>query len=208
MIGVWSSGRLLHDLRSPIEAARSSLLLLQARHDAALPEAARRLVVLARGGVEEAYGLLEASALQGASGRPASRIETVDADAELRSVAAELDVPEGALDSSLLPRVRADALALRRVMRNLLLNALAHGKPPVRVRAAKASGAVMISFSDSGPGIPLEDQWRILLPREGGAHGLGLSNSLQLVDQMGGKLWIDSAPGRGTTIHFTLPPSS
>lgn len=208
MIGVWSSGRLLHDLRSPIEAAGGCLMLLQARHGAALPEAARRLVELARGGVEEARVLLEASARSGASSAQALRIETVDADAQLRSVADELAVKDGALDARPLPRVRADAVALRRVMRNLLLNALTHGRPPVRVRASVTPEAVQLSFTDSGAGIPLEDQWRILLPRGDGAHGLGLSNSLQLVHQMGGKLWIDSAPGRGTTIHLTLPPPS
>jgi signal transduction histidine kinase len=112
--------------------------------------------------------------------------------------------------------VRADERRLRQVVFNLLSNALkftpAGGR--IDVSASSADGVVEIAVADTGPGIAPEDQ-ELIFEEFGQARidarsrpegtGLGLSLSRKLVELHGGRLWVESAPGRGSTFRFTLP---
>ena len=69
-------------------------------------------------------------------------------------------------------------------------------------------------MADDGPGIPLRDQERIFQKfRQSGdttserppGTGLGLAISREIIQRFGGRLWVDSAPGRGATFSFTIP---
>ncbi len=124
------------------------------------------------------------------------------------------DVPE---------RLVADSHRLAQVLVNLLGNALKfthEGGVTVRVsRDAAAAGDnadVVLHFEvqDTGIGIPADQQAHIFEPfmqadgsttRKYGGTGLGLTISMRLVEAMGGRLWLDSVEGSGTTFHFTLP---
>jgi DNA-binding response OmpR family regulator len=73
---------------------------------------------------------------------------------------------------------------------------------------------VLVSVFDTGPGIDFKDQERLFEPftqvdasptRKTGGTGLGLSICRHLVELHGGKIWVDSAPGKGSTFSFTLP---
>jgi CheY-like chemotaxis protein len=107
---------------------------------------------------------------------------------------------------------------LRQVLVNLVSNAIkftARGEVVVRVEAeaqTAEAGWVHVAVSDTGIGITAEKQQLILEPfmqadgsmtRKYGGTGLGLAISKQLVELMGGRLWIDSTPGQGSTFHFT-----
>jgi PAS domain S-box-containing protein len=118
-------------------------------------------------------------------------------------------------------RLRGDPDRLRQVLVNLLGNAVKfteRGQVCVQVALAPerpAPGqAVLLHFqvSDTGVGIPLGQQRRIFEPfaqadgstsRKYGGTGLGLSISAQLVDLLGGRLWVESTPGTGSTFQFT-----
>jgi signal transduction histidine kinase len=114
--------------------------------------------------------------------------------------------------------VSGDERRVRQVVFNLLSNAVkftpAGGH--VDVRALGVNGEVRVSVSDTGPGIAAEDLERIfeefqqseagLEQREG--TGLGLALSKRLVELHGGRIWVDSAPGAGSTFVFTLPVRS
>ena len=83
----------------------------------------------------------------------------------------------------------------------------------MQVSSAQQNGEVLVSVADTGPGIALEDQERIFEEfqqtevgqeqREG--TGLGLALSRKLVELHGGRIWVESEPGHGSTFTFTLP---
>jgi PAS domain S-box-containing protein len=110
-----------------------------------------------------------------------------------------------------------DAVRLQQVLYNLVGNAIkftAQGQVQVRVvaQAISAEGACLrFSVSDTGIGIAAEAQARIFAPfvqadasmtRQFGGTGLGLTISAQLIALMGGRIWLESSPGRGSTFYF------
>jgi signal transduction histidine kinase len=114
--------------------------------------------------------------------------------------------------------VQGDERRVRQVIFNLLSNAVKFTPAggAVDVNAARADGEVTVSVADTGPGIAPEDQERIfeefqqtetgIEQREG--TGLGLALSKRLVELHGGRIWVDSELGKGSTFVFTLPARS
>jgi signal transduction histidine kinase len=114
--------------------------------------------------------------------------------------------------------IEGDERRIKQVIFNLLSNAVkftpAGGE--VDVSAARVNGEVRISVADNGPGIAPEDQERIfehfqqteagVEQREG--TGLGLALSKRLVELHGGRIWLESELGKGSTFVFTLPARS
>jgi PAS domain S-box-containing protein len=115
-----------------------------------------------------------------------------------------------------LPPIYADELRLGRIMYNLLENAVNYSPDggDIRVFAERNGAAMTIGVSDQGIGISAEDQTRLFQPFErgevakidgiGGA-GLGLLVCRRLVEAHGGKIWVESEPGHGSSFLFTLP---
>ncbi len=118
------------------------------------------------------------------------------------------EVPDG---------LRGDPSRLRQIVLNLIGNAVkftAQGEIVLRVdKPEKAENGITLHFavSDTGIGIPAEKQQRIFegftqadnsMSREFGGTGLGLTISSRLVESMGGKLWVESSQGVGSTFHF------
>ena len=111
--------------------------------------------------------------------------------------------------------VEGDERRIRQVVFNLLSNAVKFTPQggTVEVSSAQQNGEVLVSVADTGPGIALEDQERIFEEfqqtevgqeqREG--TGLGLALSRKLVELHGGRIWVESEPGKGSTFTFTLP---
>jgi signal transduction histidine kinase len=112
-----------------------------------------------------------------------------------------------------VPRVRSDRDRLMQVLLNLLSNAVKFcpaGKGRVEVRVGVQPGVVRVDVRDNGPGIPREDQEAIFerFKQLGGTpqgSGLGLAISKRIVERFGGRLWVESAAGEGSTFSFTLP---
>lgn len=128
---------------------------------------------------------------------------------ESKGLYLELDVPSD------LPAVFCDSTRIRQVVLNLLSNASRFTEQGgVRIAARRARNDVVISVTDTGPGITPEDQERLFEPfqqldssirRRHGGSGLGLSISKRFVEMHGGKMWLESQVGVGTTFHFSLP---
>ena len=113
-----------------------------------------------------------------------------------------------------LPPVVADERKVKQILFNLLSNAVKFTPDGGRidVRVAAENGDVRIDVQDTGIGIAPEDQSRIFTEfqqvgrersREG--TGLGLTLSKRYVELHGGRLWVESTPGKGSTFSFTLP---
>jgi Na+/proline symporter/signal transduction histidine kinase len=116
-----------------------------------------------------------------------------------------------------LPSVPADRDRVKQVLLNLLSNAAKFcddQRGRVAVELAVEDGAVRVDVRDNGPGIEPEDQEVIFDRfRQGGqmmterppGTGLGLPISREIIRQLGGELWVESAPGEGSTFSFVLP---
>ncbi|TMA38432.1 MAG: hypothetical protein E6J83_15375, partial [Deltaproteobacteria bacterium] len=120
------------------------------------------------------------------------------------------DVPDGLV---------GDPGRLRQVVANLVGNAIKftdQGEVVVRVRAEELTAgdvALHVTVSDTGIGIPGDKQERVFgafvqvdgsMTRRHGGTGLGLAIASQLVELMGGRIWVESVPGRGSSFHFTV----
>jgi two-component system phosphate regulon sensor histidine kinase PhoR len=115
--------------------------------------------------------------------------------------------------------VRADSERLGQVLFNLVENAIKYGHPQGVVALgarADSRGSVEVWVQDNGPGIPLEAQPRIFerfyrvdraRSRETGGTGLGLAIVKHIVLAHGGRVWLNSRPGQGSSFHFVLPNS-
>jgi signal transduction histidine kinase len=114
-----------------------------------------------------------------------------------------------------LPPVFCDSTRTRQVVLNLLSNAGRFTEQGgVRLKAGREDDRVVVSVSDTGSGIALEDQEKLFEPfqqldvyirRRQGGSGLGLAISKRFVEMHGGQMWLESSVGVGTTIYFSLP---
>ena len=111
--------------------------------------------------------------------------------------------------------VTGDERRIRQVIFNLLSNAVKFTPAggAVDVRAARVDGEVRVAVADTGPGIARDDQERMFekfQQAEAGIEqrdgtGLGLALSKRLVELHGGRIWVESELGKGSTFTFTLP---
>src|SRR5262249_29204584 len=136
-------------------------------------------------------------------------IELVRPQAEAKGLGLEMDVSRG------LPAAFADRARVRQVLVNLAANAVKFTeKGSVTIAAGAADGWITCAVSDTGVGIPQEalvyilDEFRRAASsttRRYGGTGLGLAISKRLVGLHGGRLWVESTVGVGSTFRFTLP---
>ncbi|HYA95717.1 MAG TPA: ATP-binding protein [Terriglobales bacterium] len=125
---------------------------------------------------------------------------------------------ESEVAPDVLPRLAGDPVRLRQVLINLLGNALKfteHGKLTLRITREPQSsdpGSLLVAVSDTGIGIPPDKLETIFesfsqadssTTRKYGGTGLGLSISKRLVEAMGGRIWVESTVGSGSTFYFT-----
>jgi two-component system phosphate regulon sensor histidine kinase PhoR len=130
----------------------------------------------------------------------------------------KISISQSAIPPSLA--VEADRNYLEQISINLLDNAIKYTPEGGRITISvieKDQREVLVSVQDTGIGIPKEDLPRIFerfyrvdkgRSQELGGTGLGLSIVKHLVQAHGGKVWVDSQPGKGSTFYFTLPKKS
>jgi signal transduction histidine kinase len=141
-------------------------------------------------------------------------VQTLVPAADEKGLALRVDALGGA------DQVLGDRGRLRQVLLNLIGNAIKftqEGWVRVTVRTAQTSdlnAEAHFSIQDTGEGIPRDKQQLIFEPfcqgqdvmrRKHGGAGLGLSMSARIIERMGGRLWLESEEGRGSTFHFTIP---
>ena len=212
-----------HELKTPLSSINFSLKLL--RNDKI--DAAERLRVT-DGIARETQRLLrmvgeliDVSRLDSGGGIPldvqATQVPAV-VDYATATVQPQLDDKHLTLHHELpadLPAIRADADKTSWVLINLLANAIRYSpsSQTIGVRAEQVGAFVQVSVRDQGPGIAAEHHEHIFqrfaqVPDQGGytgGSGLGLNIAREFIAAQGGRLWVDSELGTGSTFCFTLP---
>jgi signal transduction histidine kinase len=191
-----------HELRSPL--TRLGLAIeMQGEAPERLAEIRRNLAELDQ--------LIEEILLASRLDRPAApeRRESVD----LLALAAEEAARTGAAASGQAIEVAGDPRLLRRMIRNLLENAVKHGAPPVEIAVGRSpDGRPKIAVTDRGPGIPAAEQARIFEPfhrpagrgEAAGSWGLGLALVRQIAERHGGAVRCESRAGGGSAFVVEL----
>jgi signal transduction histidine kinase len=114
-----------------------------------------------------------------------------------------------------LPAGHGDGRRLTQVLINLVANAVKFTDTgEVVIKAEANNGSFYVSVRDTGPGISAADQTRLFqefqqadnaITKKKGGTGLGLAISKRIIEMHGGKIWVESQPGQGSTFSFTLP---
>ena len=220
-------GIVSHDLRNPASAvkmlARSILAEARERHDIPSDVVERVEVVQQAAAQIDALiqDLLDMTRLEAGrltvALRAVAPVPLVEAALyAMRALAESTGVALAATYDDELPTVYADPERVTQLLSNLVGNALkftpAGGQ--VEVRAQPYGEGVLVSVVDNGEGIPADELPHVFdrffqasSTRMGRRHGagLGLPIARGIVEAHGGTIWIESAPGRGTTVRFTLP---
>jgi two-component system phosphate regulon sensor histidine kinase PhoR len=213
-----------HELRTPLAAVYGAVRTLRRPDREPDAELDDRLLTMIEHESERLRGIVDQILVASQLDRHELRLDrrTCDVDELCESVleSARVHVPDEhalALDAPGAHRViECDPVRLRQVVANLVDNAIKYtpggGRTELRVRGR--AGTVTIEVADQGVGIPPEAQSRVfekffrvdaaMLAGVGGT-GLGLYISRELVEQMGGKLSLRSAPGKGSTFTVELP---
>jgi protein-histidine pros-kinase len=206
---------LSHDLRSPLSVIRMQAQRLLSRVEEASVREGLLAILTSTTRMESMIrDLVEAARLEGAplEKRP---IDLGSFLRELLTRAADVvDANRIEVEIAEVPPVAADPTALERILTNLVSNALKYSPPNavVRVRAEPREGEVVVAVIDEGAGIPpgdlphlFERFWRARPRGRTEGLGLGLFITKQLVTAHGGRIWVDTEPGRGSTFFFSLP---
>jgi PAS domain S-box-containing protein len=208
-----------HDLQEPLRMISSYLQLLERRYRDRLGQDANEFISFAVDGAKRLQhlinSLLEYSRIE-SQGKP---FGPVSAETALHDALTNLQV--AIQESGLLiikdelPSVIGDASQLSRLFQNLVSNSIkfrrAEEKPQIHITARLIDGFWTFSFKDNGIGIDpayFEKIFAIFQRLHGHEYpgtGIGLSVAKRIVERHGGKIWLDSTPGLGTTFYFTLP---
>ena len=211
-----------HELKNPLTGLTMNIALLRESVLAGLKEKERQLLESAEEDLRRLRALvndlldlsrIEAGKLTmeiaSASLKPIveKALEAIRAQAEESAIVVSAGLP-GAL-----PPVLADANKILWVLTNLLGNALRYtpGGGEIKISAEPDEASVRVEVRDNGQGIPYEDQARLFekfFQARGGASGslgIGLAICKEIIRAHRGAIWVDSAPGQGSTFSFTLP---
>jgi len=206
-----------HDIKNGLTPIRNVVRHLTQTQERE-PERLATVFAERRATLESSVAYLEDLARNYAKLTPALDRSASDPNAVLREVARSVSAPGAVIDTHLaepVPAVRADGLVLRRILENLVGNALdALGGNPGRVTLASATvtdnggSRVRLTVTDSGRGMTgeeLEHAFDDFYTTKPAGTGLGLSVVRRLVTDLGGTMRVETSPGRGSTFTVELP---
>jgi PAS domain S-box-containing protein len=208
-----------HDLQEPLRMVASYTQLLARRYRDRLDDDAREFIGYAVDGVTRMQSLIADLLSFSRVGSRGGAFEPVALDRVLERALANLEaaVEESgaAVTADPLPTVPGDPVQLGQLLQNLVGNAVkfrGEAAPRVHVSARRAGGEWRIGVRDNGIGIEPEYMERIFVifqrlhgRAEYPGTGIGLAICKKIVERHGGRIWVESQPGQGSTFFFTLP---
>ncbi len=213
-----------HDLREPLRGIRAFTELFLSSQRGKLDEESARLLDYVLSGADRMKRLIDAI-LEFARAGKETCLNRADVDtaavvrAALQHLQSAIDNKHATIRLEPLPIIFADEEQLLRVFLNLIGNAIKYHKggnlPEIVVSARAVHNEWTISVKDNGIGIDPKYHDRIFdtfqrlhSASEYEGTGLGLATCKRIVQQHGGRIWVESEPGKGSTFCFTIPNPS
>lgn len=208
-----------HDLQEPLRMVAAYTQLLAERYQGKLDDSADRYIGYAVEGATRMQALLEdllAFSRLGRNGVCQSQVDVnAIVDEAVKNLTITLQEHDVTVTRNPLPTIYADRYQLVQLFQNLIGNAVKfHGKQPpqVTISAEKQGGEWVFSVSDNGIGIAPEHTdfifkifQRLHARNEYPGNGIGLAICKKIVEHHGGRIWVKSELGHGSTFRFTFP---
>ncbi len=208
-----------HDLQEPLRMVAAYTQLIAERYRGKLDDKADKYIAYACEGALRMQTLIQDLLAYSRVGRQGAKLVPVSCEAAMAEVLIILGPAireSGAIVTcSPLPTVLTEASQMTQVFQNFVGNAIKfHGElpPKISVRAERAGDDWLFSVSDNGIGIPPESVetvfvvfQRLHTRTEYSGNGIGLAICKKLIERSGGRIWVESPPGEGSTFKFTLP---
>ena len=208
-----------HDLQEPLRMVAAYTQLLAERYHGKLDEQADKYIHYAVDGALRMQALIQDLLAFSRAGRQGMEMEPADCNLVIGEALANLQLTlheSGAVVKyEPLPVVLGNAPQLRQVFQNLIANAIKfHGpqSPVVRISSRPSDEGWQFSVQDNGIGIALEDVnsifvvfQRLHTRMEYPGNGIGLAICKKIIERHGGRIWVESREGEGSTFKFILP---
>ncbi len=210
-----------HDLQEPLRMVTSYLKLLERRYKGKLDESADKFIWFAVDGATRMQQMIKALLTYARVGTRGKALVPTDGEAVLSGVLRNLQTTiqesNAVITHDPLPQVLADPVQLEQVFQNLIANALKFqpqdNVPEVHISVTQADNDMWrFAVRDNGIGIDLDHAdhlfqvFRRLHTRaEYAGTGIGLATCRKIVERHGGRIGVESEPGKGATFWFTLP---
>jgi light-regulated signal transduction histidine kinase (bacteriophytochrome) len=208
-----------HDLREPLRTTSSFVELLQKQYKGALDEKADKYLSYISQASDRMKVLIN-DLLDYSRIGTKKELQPVDCNNVLEEVLSDLDTAikeAGAqIITDTLPVINAYPTSIKQLFQNLVANGIKFRKkdvpPQIKIAVKKCSSNWHFSFTDNGIGIEEKHSERIFIifqrlhtRTEYEGTGIGLAHCKKIVEMHGGRIWVESKAGEGSTFHFTLP---
>lgn len=211
-----------HDLQEPLRAVAGCASMLEVKYQGRLDDEADKLISHVIDGARRMQALISDLLQLSRVNSHGVRGARVDVNKICKRVIANLQEAitssRASIEFSDLPTVKADATQLQQLLQNLIGNALKYRKeepPVITISAQKHTNHWEFKVTDNGIGIepPYFERvfgvfQRLHTRDEYPGTGMGLALCKKIVERHGGKIWLESTPGRGSIFYFTIPLSS
>ncbi|HEY9742022.1 MAG TPA: CHASE3 domain-containing protein [Coleofasciculaceae cyanobacterium] len=210
-----------HDLQEPLRAVNSYAQLITRKYQGNLDAKADKYLGYIMEGATRMQQLINDLLEFSRVGTRGKSLELTDCEAVLSQVLANLKVAIAEshviITHDPLPTLMGDETQLMQLLQNLIANAIKFRReepPRVHIKAVKRENEWVFSVSDNGIGMEPEYFERIFTifqrlhsKSEYPGTGIGLAVCKKIVERHGGRIWVESQPGVGTTFYFTIPLS-
>lgn len=209
-----------HDLQEPLRMVMSFTELLEKNYGDKLDDRAKKYIQFASSGAERMQYLVKDLLEYARIGNESEPLETVDLNDVVISVkenlAENIQKTGAEIHCQSLPTIRATPVRIFSLFQNVIGNALkyrqANRSPRIDISVRSFSDQWQISIADNGIGMKQEYCVKIFEPfqrlhrkDEYAGTGMGLSICRKSIEELGGKIWVESQLGEGSTFYFTLP---
>ncbi len=208
-----------HDLQEPLRNLLLYLELVEHETGSGLSGKSREHLSIARRSGIRMRGLIQDLLAYARTGVRKQTSTEVDVREVARTVIGDLksaiEESRAKVEVGLLPRLRTDPIQVGEVLQNLIGNAIKFrrgAEPRVQVGSLREDGEWRFFVRDDGIGIAPSEQEKVfeifhrLNPRDHySGNGIGLATCKRIIERLGGRIWIESKPGSGSTLWFTLP---
>lgn len=207
-----------HDLQEPLRMVSSFVQVLAQGYKGRLDKDADECIKFVVAGTKRMQDLIDdllAYARIGMHPRPLKPVDSVVAcEQAISNLGKTCEKSNARIKRDFLPFVAADSIQLVQLFQNLISNAIrfrSESPPEVFIGATRKDSEWVFFVKDNGIGIESQYFSRIFVifqrlnPREYSGTGIGLSICKKIVENHGGRIWVESTPGKGSTFYFTLP---